>query len=82
MLQRKEAFLTYLAIQGIEPTNNAAEQALRQSVIQRKVSLASGPPAKLTAAAACSRSPPACGNRDGISGSLTSRAELPIIALA
>jgi transposase len=29
---------TFLEIEGIEPTNNAAEQALRQSVIQRKIS--------------------------------------------
>ena len=29
---------TFLEIEGIEPTNNAAERALRQSVIQRKIS--------------------------------------------
>ena len=29
---------TYLENEGIEPTNNAAERALRQSVIQRKIS--------------------------------------------
>ncbi|QPN69124.1 IS66 family transposase [Synechococcus sp. CBW1108] len=29
---------TFLDIEGIEPTNNAAERALRQSVIQRKIS--------------------------------------------
>jgi transposase len=29
---------TFLEIKGIEPTNNAAERALRQSVIQRKIS--------------------------------------------
>ena len=28
---------TSLEIEGIEPTNNAAERALRQSVIQRKI---------------------------------------------
>jgi hypothetical protein len=28
---------TFLTITGIEPTNNAAERALRQSVIQRKI---------------------------------------------
>lgn len=30
---------TFLANERIEPTNNAAERALRQSVIQRKISL-------------------------------------------
>jgi transposase len=29
---------TFLEVEGIEPTNNAAERALRQSVIQRKIS--------------------------------------------
>ncbi len=29
---------TFLETQGIEPTNNAAKRALRQSVIQRKIS--------------------------------------------
>ena len=29
---------TFLENEGIEPTNNAAERALRQSVIQRKIS--------------------------------------------
>ena len=33
-----EALWTFLEIQDIEPTNNAAEQALRQAVIQRKIS--------------------------------------------
>jgi hypothetical protein len=32
------ALWTFLDIEGIEPTNNAAEHALRQSVIQRKIS--------------------------------------------
>jgi transposase len=39
LLLRKEALWTFLEVQGIEPTNNAAERALRQSVIQRKISL-------------------------------------------
>ena len=39
LLLRKEALWTFLEIHGIEPTNNAAERALRQSVIQRKISL-------------------------------------------
>ena len=38
LLQRSEALWTFLEIQGVEPTNNAAERALRQSVIQRKIS--------------------------------------------
>ena len=38
LLLRKEALWTFLEVQGIEPTNNAAERALRQSVIQRKIS--------------------------------------------
>lgn len=38
LLQRKEALWTFLRIPGIEPTNNAAERALRQSVIQRRIS--------------------------------------------
>ena len=39
LLLRKEALWTFLEIHGVEPTNNAAERALRQSVIQRKISL-------------------------------------------
>ncbi len=39
LLQRKEAVWTFLDHAAIEPTNNAAERALRQSVIQRKISL-------------------------------------------
>jgi transposase len=38
LLQRREALWTFLEKEGIEPTNNAAERALRQSVIQRKIS--------------------------------------------
>jgi hypothetical protein len=39
LAQRKEALWTFLEIQGIEPTNNAAERAQRQSDIQRKINL-------------------------------------------
>jgi hypothetical protein len=39
LLQHKEALWTFLEIHDVEPTNNAAERALRQSVIQRKISL-------------------------------------------
>ncbi|MFM7674371.1 MAG: IS66 family transposase, partial [Synechococcus sp.] len=38
LLQRSDALWTFLETRGIEPTNNAAERALRQSVIQRKIS--------------------------------------------
>jgi transposase len=38
LLKQKEALWTFLESQGIEPTNNAAERALRPAVIQRKIS--------------------------------------------
>ena len=38
ILQVADALWTFLEIRGIEPTNNAAERALRQSVIQRRIS--------------------------------------------
>ena len=38
LLNQADGLWTFLEIQGIEPTNNAAERALRQSVIQRKIS--------------------------------------------
>jgi transposase len=38
ILQVPDALWTFLEIEGIEPTNNAAERALRQSVIKRKIS--------------------------------------------
>jgi transposase len=38
ILQLADGLWTFLDIEGIEPTNNAAERALRQSVIQRKIS--------------------------------------------
>jgi len=38
LLQVADGLWTFLEIEGIEPTNNTAERALRQSVIQRKVS--------------------------------------------
>jgi len=38
LLKVTGALWTFLDIEGIEPTNNAAEHALRQSVIQRKIS--------------------------------------------
>ncbi|MEB3308564.1 MAG: transposase, partial [Cyanobacteriota bacterium] len=37
ILQLADGLWTFLEIEGIEPTNNAAERALRQSVIQRKI---------------------------------------------
>ena len=36
LLQCREALWTFLVIQGVEPTTNAAEPALRQWVIQGK----------------------------------------------
>jgi transposase len=36
--QVADGLWTFLEVQGVEPTNNAAERALRQSVIQRKIS--------------------------------------------
>jgi transposase len=38
LLKVADGLWTFLEIEGIEPTNNAAERALRQSVIQRKIS--------------------------------------------
>jgi len=38
LLQVADGLWTFLEKEGIEPTNNAAERALRQSVIQRKIS--------------------------------------------
>jgi hypothetical protein len=38
LLPEADGLWTFLTIKGIEPTNNAAERALRQSVIQRKIS--------------------------------------------
>jgi transposase len=38
LLPVADGLWTFLEIEGIEPTNNAAERALRQSVIQRKIS--------------------------------------------
>ena len=38
LLQLADGLWTFLETRGIEPTNNAAERALRQSVIQRKIS--------------------------------------------
>ena len=37
ILQLADGLWTFLETQGIEPTNNAAERALRQSVIQRRI---------------------------------------------
>ena len=38
LLKVADGLWTFLETRGIEPTNNAAERALRQSVIQRKIS--------------------------------------------
>ena len=38
LLRLADRLWTFLEIEGIEPTKNAAERALRQSVIQHKIS--------------------------------------------
>jgi len=38
LMKMADALWTFLEIEGIEPTNNAAERALRPAIIQRKVS--------------------------------------------
>jgi transposase len=38
LVHRKQALWTFLERPGVEPTNNGAERALRQSVIHRKIS--------------------------------------------
>jgi hypothetical protein len=38
ILQLADGLWTFLETPGIKPTNNAAERALRQTVIQRKIS--------------------------------------------
>lgn len=39
LLDRWEALWTFTRVEGVEPTNNAAERAVRQGVLWRKVSL-------------------------------------------
>jgi transposase len=39
LLDRWEALWTFARVEGVEPTNNAAERAVRQGVLWRKVSL-------------------------------------------
>lgn len=39
LLERWEALWTFARVEGVEPTNNAAERAVRQGVLWRKVSL-------------------------------------------
>jgi transposase len=38
LLEGEEHLWTFLRVQGIEPTNNAAERALRHAVIWRRIS--------------------------------------------
>lgn len=38
--KRRDWLWTFTKVQGIEPTNNAAERALRLAVIHRKLSIA------------------------------------------
>lgn len=77
LLQRQQALWTFLDDDGVEPTNNGAERALRPAVIQRKIS--HGVPSKPGAlcAHACSRSAPASGNRAAMCGISWSRPGWP-----
>jgi transposase len=45
LLKRKSALWTFVDQDGVEPTNNAAEQALRRGVLWRKRSFGSQSPA-------------------------------------
>ena len=38
ILQRREALWTFVQVEGVEPTNNAAERSLRPGVQRRKIS--------------------------------------------
>ncbi len=49
LLKHKEAIFTFLKEADVEPTNNRAERALRQSVISRKVSFGNYSPLGATA---------------------------------
>ena len=81
LLPVADGLWTFLKFKGIEHTNNAAVdevfsagvRALRQSVIQRKISHGVQSRQGRSAAAACSRSPLRCGNRTVISGIFWSR---------
>ena len=37
MMNGMDHWFTFLAVPGVEPTNNRAERALRESVVQRKI---------------------------------------------
>jgi len=39
MLKRRAALWTFVQVEGVEPTNNAAERAIRPGVQRRKISL-------------------------------------------
>lgn len=82
LLKVADGLWTFLETRGIEPTNNAAERALRQSVIQRNTqSRRPINPVVPSAVAACSRSAPPCGNRAAMSGSSLSRPGSPMTAV-
>ena len=78
LLQLADGLWTFLEIEGVGPTNNAAERGLRPSVIQRRISHGVQSTAAPSAAAACSPSP--CGNKAVMSGSFWSRPGSPITA--
>jgi transposase len=39
ILKRREALWTFVQVEGVEPTNNAAERSIRPGVQRRKISL-------------------------------------------
>jgi transposase len=43
--EHRQNLWTFVEVEGVEPTNNAAEQALRQAVIWRKLSFGTQSPA-------------------------------------
>jgi hypothetical protein len=69
LLPVADGLWTFLKIKGIEPTNNVAERALRQSRVR-------------SAAVACSLSPLPCGNKGVMYGIFWSRPGSPITAVA
>ena len=81
ILQLADGLWTLLETPGIEPSNNAAERALRQSVIQRKIPIVSSRPRAPSAGHACSPSRPPSDNRGEMSGRSWSKPGLPITAV-
>ncbi len=80
LLKHKEALWTFLGIEGIKPTTNAAGRAPRQAVIHRKTShgIQSAKGALCRSRLLTVVTPP--GNRAETSGPSWNRPGLPIIA--